>query len=75
MTAEQEKVKEETCCVCGHKLGKHADEGDGYRCHCLGPDGYQCECYLRKRRYVEGLAGYSVERRTQKFIEELRGDR
>jgi hypothetical protein len=69
------EIPEETCCCCGHKLGQHIPETEGFRCHCLGSDGYQCECFLRYGRYAEGLAGYDLKKRIQKFIEELRGDK
>lgn len=64
---EQDKV----CCVCNHELSLHFDEDDGWRCHSLAGDGYQCECWLRKDRY-EGILGYSLGKRTQKHLEELK---
>lgn len=67
----------DVCCVCGHGLSAHLDEGDGWRCHSLGPDGFQCECYLRKGRgeIEELLIGdknfYSLARRVAEMKKEL----
>ncbi|KXB00181.1 hypothetical protein AKJ41_04300 [candidate division MSBL1 archaeon SCGC-AAA259O05] len=58
-------------CVCGHELSVHIDEGDGWRCHLLGPGGFQCECYLRKDRADGDIEFYSLERRKERFLEEL----
>lgn len=60
-------VEEKVCCVCGHKLASHIDEGDGWRCHSLGSDGYQCECFLRKdRTSEEGINFYGLKARIAK---------
>lgn len=61
------------CCVCGHPLEDHIDEGDGWRCHCLGPDTNQCECYLRKDRAEGDIRYYDLDRRIAEVCEELRG--
>jgi len=66
------------CCVCGHGLPAHIDEGCGWRCHSLGPDGFQCECYLRKIRGEGGKNFYSLARRVaemKKELEELERER
>ena len=68
MSEEQEEA---VCCVCGHHLGTHIDEGDGWRCHSLGEDGYQCECYLRKRGDRD-IRFYSLERRISENAELLK---
>lgn len=65
------EVPNGVCCCCGHKLAIHIDEGDGYRCHSLAQDFYQCECYLRKRRYDEGLEAYDLKKRLKQQITEL----
>jgi len=48
-----EKKLEDTpnriCCVCGHPLDSHRDEGEYWRCHHLDASGYQCECRLIKK--------------------------
>jgi len=64
-------MKEETCCVCGHKLSTHIDEGDGWRCHSLSSDAYQCECYLRKDRADGDISYYSLERRVNQHKKEF----
>ena len=56
-------MQEEICCVCGHKLRSHIDEGDGWRCHSLGSDGLQCECFLRKDRAEGDIEYYELSRR------------
>jgi len=68
---KQTKDLDKICCVCGHELGMHIDEGDGWRCHSIAADGYQCECWLRKGRY-DGIEGYSLGVRTREHIEELK---
>ena len=68
----EEKIPEDICCCCGHKLGSHLDEGDGWRCHSLGSDFYQCECFLRKNRYEEGLKGYDLKARIKQHIREFK---
>lgn len=65
-------VEEDICCVCGHPLSMHIDEGDGWRCHALGPDGYQCECFLRKGKAKGDISYYSLERRVEEFKKELK---
>jgi hypothetical protein len=61
------------CCVCGHPLKDHVDEGDGWRCHCLGPDTYQCECWLRRDRAEGDIKYYDLDRRAVEALDELRG--
>lgn len=69
------------CCVCGHSLDSHVDEGDGWRCHSIATaDSYQCECWLRKDRAENKIEYYDVERRIEenpeqidKLLEELKG--
>jgi len=60
------------CCVCSHKLGIHIAEEDGWRCHALAGDGYQCESWLRKRGHNSTLQDYSLGKRTQEHIAELK---
>lgn len=67
---EKENEGEDICCVCGHKLSAHIDEGDGWRCHALGPDAYQCECFLRKDRVEGNITEYSLEQRTAQHKKE-----
>ncbi len=67
-----EQSEEEVCCVCGHPLAMHIDEGDGWRCHCLGPDGYQCECFLRKNRADGDISYYSLKKRIEQFKREFK---
>ena len=60
----QDKVSiEGICCVCHHKLDRHIDEGDGWRCHCLDGSMYQCECYLRKDRAESDISYYDFQKR------------
>ena len=61
--------KSDTCIVCGHPLSAHLDEGNGWRCHCLGADLKQCECFLRKR--AEGIEYYSYEKRVEQTLKEI----
>jgi len=64
-----------TCCVCGHALSSHIDEGELWRCHSLGPDTYQCECILRKNKAGdEGIAYYDLGLREEEAIAELRDE-
>mgnify|MGYP000271124366 CR=1 FL=1 len=68
--------EEYTCVVCGHPLSAHIDEGEYWRCHCLGPDLYQCECHLPKERAgEEGILYYALELRIKKKIEEIKEGR
>ena len=60
------------CCVCGHDLDMHIAEESGWRCHALAGDGYQCECWLRKRRHNNTLQDYSLGKRTDAHIAELK---
>ena len=53
------------CCVCGHKLTSHIDEGDGWRCNSISSDGCQCECWLRKNRATEGISYYDLKKRLE----------
>lgn len=59
------------CIVCGHPLSAHIDEGDGWRCHCLGEDLKQCECFLRKDKANGDIKYYSLERRVKETLKEL----
>jgi len=66
------KSRDKLVCVsCGHVLGMHIDEGDGWRCHSLGPDFYQCECYLRKNRAEGDISYYDIKERVRKMKESL----
>jgi len=56
-------VPEGVCCVCGHKLSLHIDEGDGWQCHALDASGYQCECWLRKHCFHPTLDSYDLKKR------------
>lgn len=59
------------CCVCGHRLSNHLDEGNGWRCHSLGPDYYQCECWLRRDRTDnEGIEYYDYIKRKFQYLKE-----
>ena len=66
--------QDNVCCVCGHVLDMHIDEGNGWRCHSLAGDGYQCECWLRKRRN-KSIRSYSLGVRTREHIDELSDQR
>jgi len=69
-------MSEGICCVCGHKLSNHIDEGNGWRCHSLGHDAFQCECYLRKDRDTfsddKGLDYYDLKKRIKESLKELK---
>ncbi len=67
----KERTDDDVCCVCGHPLSVHIDEGNGWRCHFLGPDGYQCECFLRKKRTHNDISYYSLRKRIEQFKKEL----
>jgi len=60
-------MKEKQCCICGHMLRKHVDEGDGWRCHSIGRDGFQCECFLRKDMAEGNIEYYDLDRRIDEF--------
>jgi len=64
-----------TCCVCGHPLSLHVDEGEYWRCHALGGDGPQCECRLLKNPGLGEvpLEFYEYERRLEEFTREMLG--
>jgi hypothetical protein len=62
----------EMCCVCGHPLSYHFDEGDGWRCPFLGGDFYQCECFLRKNRAKGDISYYDLEKRQNEQFKELK---
>ena len=67
--------RESICCVCGHPLSYHFDEGKWWRCHGLGQDAYQCECRLFKDEewgIEPKLEDYDLDKRVQKQIEDLR---
>jgi len=59
------------CCVCGHELAIHFDEGKGWRCHSLGRDGYQCECWLRKNQAKGNILFFDLNLRVKEQIKEL----
>ena len=63
------------CCVCGHSLNSHIDEGDFYRCHSLGSDTYQCECRLIKHDdFCEdtfSIDYYDLGKRVDEVLKEL----
>jgi hypothetical protein len=69
-------LAEKICCVCGHKLDNHIDEGEVWRCHSLGQDAYQCECALRKGRTLEdepdAIEQYDLQKRIDEKIQELK---
>ena len=57
------------CCVCGHLLFHHIDEGDYWRCHTLGRDAYQCECRLLKK--VGDLEFFNLDSRIIQRLNDL----
>lgn len=59
------------CCVCFHDLDTHIDEGDVWRCHCLGTDANQCECALRKDRAERTIRYYDLGIRDKERADEL----
>lgn len=65
-----DEIPSGACCCCGHPLGTHIDECEGWRCHVLGDDLYQCECFLRKNRYAT-IDGYDLKSRVEDQIKEL----
>lgn len=71
MEEENEDIDENVCVSCGHKLSMHIDEGDGWRCHSLGPDLHQCECYLRKNRAEGDISFYDLKERVKEMKEHL----
>lgn len=58
-----ENIEPGICCVCGHDLDFHIDEGDGWRCHSLGDDWFQCECWLRKDEIADTKLFYDLKNR------------
>ena len=60
------------CCVCNHMLDLHVAEEGGWRCHALAGDGYQCECWLRKHGHNNSLQDYSLGKRIDAHIAELK---
>ena len=70
-----ESIPEGVCCVCGHVLRNHVDEGNVWRCHSLGQDFYQCECVLRKNRATtkatDPISYYDLRRRANKHLREF----
>lgn len=66
-------TEEGTCTVCGHPLCAHIDEGEGWRCHCIGADTYQCECYLRKAKADGVISWYDLHLRMKEAKLEMRG--
>lgn len=70
-TDKQKNLEVERCCVCGHPLSSHIDEGNGWRCHSLGGDGYQCECWLRKA-HANDKEYYNIEERIKEMSKELK---
>jgi len=65
------KEEEYHCCVCGHKLSSHIDEGKYWRCHAIGPDGYQCECRLLKDVAENDILFYALELRIEEAVQEF----
>ena len=60
------------CCVCGHKLEWHVDEGGHWRCHAVHIDSYQCECILKKDKdFIEGIEYYDLKKRIEENPENL----
>lgn len=76
-----ESIPEGICCVCGHALDNHIDEGEVWRCHSLGQDFYQCECVLRKDRgfftveTADPISYYDMKRRANKHLQEFKEGR
>jgi len=66
-----EELEDGICCVCGHPLNCHIDEGDYWRCHYMGYDFYQCECVLRKDRARGDINYYDLKRRLKERLKEL----
>lgn len=60
---QYENIPPGTCCICGHSLDHHLDEGEGWRCHSLGQDGFQCECWLRKDEIADTKLFYDLKNR------------
>lgn len=71
MEAEKEEIEENICCLCRHEFRFHVDEGNGWRCHCLGYDGFQCECWLRKDHGDGDIKFYDLKSRIEEHIKEL----
>lgn len=69
--ASEVKAVDPCCCVCGHPLKMHlfekGEQGDGWRCHCIGMDCFQCECHLRKRTKQQDLNYYNLQDRIADF--------
>jgi len=58
-----EEIPENVCCICGHPLNSHIDEGEGWRCHSLDASFYQCECWLRKHEFASTIDYYDLKKR------------
>ena len=67
-----DEVEGKLCCVCGHPLEIHIDEGEYWRCHHLDASGYQCECRLLKR--FGDRERYDLKRRRKEQLESLLKD-
>jgi len=65
-----DEESEPVCCVCGHYLANHFDEGNVWRCHSLGQDAYQCECALRKDE-PDTIEHYDLQKRINKKVKEI----
>jgi len=60
---KQTEDKKGKCCVCGHDLEHHIDEGTHWRCHSTASDWFQCECNLSKERADNDMNYYDEQRR------------
>lgn len=60
------------CCVCGHDLDRHLDEGTHWRCYSIGRDYFQCECNLSKQRADNNVNYYDTQKRTILMFEQER---
>jgi len=69
---ETVKTKEDICCVCGHSLSSHIDEGEYWRCHAIGSDGSQCECRLLKS-VSDDIQFWNLRKRVEENLKELLG--
>jgi hypothetical protein len=67
---EFQAISDDICCVCGHPLSMHIDEGNGWRCHAISY-GCQCECFLRKDRANSVISYYSLKKMIEQFKREL----
>ena len=58
------------CCICGHKLYNHIDEGEGWMCHSMARDFLHCECWLRKERAEGNIEYYDYFKRKLRALKE-----